>query len=64
MMELFSKIMKLKAFYAFHIVQTSLSNLNSIKNCEISDNLINFISSNIKKKSKINDKILLIQPCN
>ncbi len=56
-MEVFSNIMKLKAFSAFPDAETALSNLNSIKNYEILEDFFNFISSNIKKKSKINDKI-------
>jgi hypothetical protein len=56
-MEVFSNIMKLKAFSDFPDVETALFNLNSIKNCDISEDLSNFISSNIKKKSKINNKI-------
>jgi len=52
-MEVFSNIMKLKAFSAFPDAETALSNLNFIKNCEISEDLSNFISSNIKKKKSM-----------
>lgn len=49
-MESFSSIMKLKAFSPFSNAESALVNLNSIKNNEISEDLSNFISNNIKKK--------------
>ena len=64
-MEVFSNIMKLKAFSAFPDAETALSNLNSIKNCEISEDLSNFISSNIKKKKSKNIFLKIkFQVCN
>jgi len=49
-MESFSSIMKLKAFSPFTNAEAALQNLNAVKNNEVSEDLSNFISSNIKKK--------------
>lgn len=42
--------MRLKAFSPFVNAEQALSNLNSIKNVEISEDLNNFLATNIKKK--------------
>lgn len=49
-METFSSIMKLKAFSPFQNAESALENLNAIKNNEISEDLNNFLNSNLKKK--------------
>jgi nucleolar protein 56 len=49
-MDTFSSIMRLKAFSPFTNAESALENLNRIKNNEISEDLSNFLASNLKKK--------------
>ena len=50
--EKFSKMIKLKAFYPFITAEMALKNIKSIMNSEITDDLRNFLESQLVSKGK------------